>query len=109
MADRDQMRVRYQESGGGWGNPLAGRVFDSDEDISESDFAKLVELVRRCEFDEGVQVLPGNPPTDVATFQLEVEEGGSESTVVGDIQRAEKRLRKLVGFVRKRSRRKMLE
>ena len=32
-----RLRVRFLESGGGWGNPLLGRVFDSHSDIGEDE------------------------------------------------------------------------
>ena len=108
MSEHAELRVRFQESGGGWGNPLMGRVFDSARDVPAGEMDQLAELVDRCRLAESGE-LPGERPVDVETFELAVERGGRTVSVVGDMQRADDALKELVQFVRRRSRREMLE
>jgi hypothetical protein len=85
-----------------------GRVFDSDEDVTDDELPALVELVERCHFPKS-GTLPGRPPADAASFQLHVEVDDRTLTLVGDVQRADETLKALVSFIRKRSRKQMLE
>lgn len=101
-------RIRYQESGGGWGNPLLGRVFDSDRDVPEEEMTNFIELVEQCDLSESGE-LPGRPPTDTSTFELRVGEDDKTINLIGDMQRAGDKLRTLIGFIRKHSRKEMLK
>ena len=102
------LRIKFQESGGGWGNPLMGRVFDSDRDVSEEKFAELMELVEHCDLQESGE-LPGRPPMDVGTFELCVEGQDKAITLVGDMLRANEELQKLISFMRDHGRKEMLD
>lgn len=101
-------RVEYQESGGGWGNPLLGRVFDSNKDLPEDEREHFAQLVEQCDLSNSGQ-LEGRPPTDTTTFELRVEENDDTVKVVGDMQRADDKLRALVSFIRKHSRKEILK
>lgn len=108
MDARKPVRVKYQESGGGWGNPLMGRVFDSDQDVPEEEFSRLVELVDGCDLKTSGE-MPGRPPTDVPSFELRVERDDRTVRLVGDMPRADEKLRALISFIRDHSRREMLK
>jgi hypothetical protein len=101
--------VTYQESGGGgWTNPLIGRVFDSDRDVTEDELPELASLVERCRFPRSGK-LPGRAPADVTSFELHVELDDRTQTIVGDVQRADATVKALVSFIRKHSRKQQLE
>ena len=100
--------IKYQESGGGWGNPLMGRVFDSDKDVPEDELTDFIELVEQCDLSASGE-LQGQPPTDAATFELRVEEDNKTINLVGDMQRADDKLRSLISFIRKHSRKELLK
>lgn len=108
MAQSKRLRVMYEESGGGWANPLMGRVFDSERDVTEDELPALVKLVERCRFPKSGE-LPGPAPTDVASFRLHVELADRTLTLVGDVQRADPTVKALVSFIRMHSRKQMLE
>ena len=108
MNKKKSRRIKYQESGGGWGNPLMGRVFDSDRDLPEKKLTKLNELVEKCNLLESGE-LQGKPPTDTPTFELRVEGNDTTMKLVGDMHRADDKLRSLISFIRKYSRKEILE
>ena len=108
MEKHKPFRIKFQESGGGWGNPLMGRVFDSDQDVPQEKLDELKELVEHCDLAESGE-LPGRPPTDVGSFELRVEVPDKAITLVGDMLRADKNLQKLVSFIREHSRKEMLK
>ncbi len=101
-------RVRFQESGGGWGNPLIGRVFDSEKDVPEEELNDFLELVEQCKISESGE-LEGQPPTDTSIFELSIEEDDRTIRLIGDMQRADDKLRSLIGFIRKHSRKEALK
>lgn len=108
MGKKKSRRIKYQESGGGWGNPLMGRVFDSDKDVPVEEVADFNKLVEQCDLSKPGE-LPGKPPTDTATFELRVEEDDKTIELVGDMLRADDKLRSLITFIRKHSRKETLK
>lgn len=108
MDKQKSLRIKYRESGGGWGNPLMGRVFDSDEDVPEEALTNFIELVEQCDLSKSGE-LQGQPPTDCSTFELSVEKAHKTIKVVGDMQRADDQLRKLLSFIRKHSRKEIVK
>jgi hypothetical protein len=108
MARERALRIKFQESGGGWGNPLMGLVFDSNLDVPEEELGDLVSLVERCDLSRSGE-LEGRPPTDTPKFALCVEKDGEKVEVFGDVQRSDKNLRSLINFIRRHGRKELLE
>lgn len=108
MDKQKPLRIKYRESGGGWGNPLMGRVFDSEKDVPVEALTNFMELVEQCDLSKSGE-LQGQPPTDCSTFELSVEEAGKTTCVIGDMQRADDQLRNLIGFIRKHSRKEIVK
>lgn len=108
MAKAKLRRIEYQESGGGWGNPLMGRVFDSDLDIRKEELAGLFELCERCEL-PSTGKLSGPPSIDSPSFEISIEDDDRTLKVVGDYQQADEHLKDLISFIRKHSRKALLE
>ena len=101
-----RVRVTFEESGGGWGNPLLGNVFDSNRDVGDdAEFRKLVELVKACG-DLEPSDLP--PPTDTRSFSLKVVVDGHSNHLHSDMIRSNEAVKNLVTFCRSHSRREQL-
>ncbi len=107
MGRRNRIHVTYQESGGGWGNPLLGRVFDSDSDLSEEERIALQHLLQSCKLSK--QDPENESARDAPAFELCVESGGETFTITGDRVSADEKLRPLLDFVRRRSRKELLK
>lgn len=103
-----KIRVVFQESGGGWGNPLLGQVFDSDRDVAEEEIAELRSLVERCSFPNNT-IRDQQLAVDVSGFELTIQDEDKNVAVTGDMLAADKNMRELVNFIKKRSRKKLLE
>ena len=101
-------KIKFQESGGGWKNPLMGRVFDSDQDLPDEVTIEFDALVGRCDFSRSGE-LDGRPAADAPTFELKIEADDKIIRIIGDTQRADTHLKALVNFIRKHSRNEMLE
>ena len=108
MSEEKSRRIKFQESGGGWGNPLIGRVFDSDKDVPEDEWTNFIELVEQCKISKSGE-LEGQPPTDTSTFELRIEEDDRTIKLTGDMLRADNKLRSLIGFIRKHSHKEILK
>ena len=85
-----------------------GRVFDSDQDLPEEEVGNFNKLVDQCDLSKPGE-LPGKPPTDTSTFELFVEEDEKTIELAGDMLRADDKLRSLITFIRKHSRKEILK
>ncbi|MBL4674395.1 MAG: hypothetical protein JKX81_19190, partial [Arenicella sp.] len=93
----DSFRVYFEESGGGWGNPLSGLVFDSDVDLPEGELQTFRNLFERfrlneetTELQQGTHVCAptklqkrrGPPgPSDSKSFRINAEIGAKKIVV----------------------------
>jgi hypothetical protein len=108
MSKKKLPNIKYQESGGGWGNPLLGYVFDSNKDVPQNKLPEFTKLVECCNLSETAKP-SGQPPTDVSTFELKVEDGGSSVKLVGNMLQADDKLQSLIRFIKEHSREEILE
>ena len=108
MGKKYSKRIKYQESGGGWGNPLMGRVFDSEKDIPEEERDQFDQLAGRCDLSLSGE-LPGQPAVDAPIFELSVEDNENTFHFMGDLQRADDHLRALIVFIQKHCRQEAMK
>jgi hypothetical protein len=119
-SEDESFRVYFEESGGGWGNPLLGLVFDSGLDLPEAELQTFKDLLQRfrsnqeaTEFEEGAQICTttsaqkrsGPPgPSDSKSFRINAEIGAIKIDVEGTFQSVDEDVRQLVEFIRRHSR-----
>ena len=109
MGKKESRRIEYQESGGGWGNPLMGRVFESSKDVPEEEWTDFINLVEQCDLSKAGELQNKPSPTDTSSFELCLKEDDKTIRLVGNMLQADDKLRMLISFIRKHSRKELLE
>ena len=108
VADELDLIIHFEESGGGWTNPLIGRVLDSTKDMPKDEIQNFLALLEVCEFKK--MVLRRSAPTaDMTSFTLKIVYKGNEVSASGQFFEFEKEVRDLIGFLRKHSRKVLLD
>lgn len=96
------MRVRFQESPGGWGNPLRGKVFDSEIDLKPEETPLLQTLLDRCQLRESIDTRTGGA-RDLGSYDLTIEADDRTVCIRTDPMTLTEPLKSLVDFLRARA------
>jgi len=108
MTNEVEFHVKFEESGGGWGNPLMGKVFDSKIDLSKEQVKEFLSLLEVCDLSQD-SLISKNSTTDLAMFQLTIINNDKENFVSGTFLEMDTSIKELVRFLRKHGRQKLLD